>query len=67
MLHRHDCSCICTSPGDEKVEHAVCTSSGVVLLFQYPLDAHLELRDSDAHVLAAVISPKAQFSNFGDD
>ena len=54
-------------PGNEQVEHAVCSSGGVVLLIQYPLDAFLELLDSGVHVLAAVILPKAQSSDFFDD
>ena len=54
-------------PGDEQVEHAVCSSGGVVLLFQYPLDALLELRDSSLHVLATVNLPKTQLSVFFDD
>ena len=54
-------------PGDEQVKYAVCSSSGVVLLFQYTLDAFLEFLDRGVHVLAAVISPKAQLSDFGND
>ena len=54
-------------PGDEQVKHAVCSSDGVVLLFQYPLNALLELRDSGLHVLATVFLLKAQSSDFGDD
>ena len=65
MVHRCGCAVFVLScPGNEQVKHAVCSSGVVVLLFQYLLDALLELRDSGVHALAAVISPKGSIIQF---